>query len=76
MVALDDGVPRTMTLRDTLECWVNHQINIVTRRTQYRLDRAQHELHINEGLLKAIGLIDEVSRLYGRVKIELLLEVF
>ena len=60
MVALDDGVPRTMTLRDTLECWVNHQINIVTRRTQYRLDRAQHELHINEGLLKAIGLIDEV----------------
>ncbi len=60
MVALDDGVPRTMTLRDTLECWVNHQINILTRRTQYRLDRAQHELHINEGLLKAIGLIDEV----------------
>ena len=60
MVALDDGVPRTMTLRDALECWVDHQINIVTRRTQYRLDRAQHELHINEGLLKAIGLIDEV----------------
>ena len=60
MVALDDGVPRTMTLRDALECWVEHQINIVTRRTQYRLDRAQHELHINEGLLKAIGLIDEV----------------
>lgn len=60
MVALDDGVPRTMTLRDALECWVDHQISIVTRRTQYRLDRAQHELHINEGLLKAIGLIDEV----------------
>ncbi len=60
MVALDDGVPRTMTLRDALECWVDHQINIVTRRTQYRLDKAQHELHINEGLLKAIGLIDEV----------------
>ena len=60
MVALDDGIPRTMTLRDALECWVDHQINIVTRRTQYRLDRAQHELHINEGLLKAIGLIDEV----------------
>ena len=60
MGALDDGVPRTMTLRDALECWVDHQINIVTRRTQYRLDRAQHELHINEGLLKAIGLIDEV----------------
>lgn len=60
MVALDDGIPRTMTLLDALTCWVNHQIEIVTRRTEYRLDRAQHELHINQGLLKAIGLIDEV----------------
>ena len=60
MVALDDGIPRTMTLLDALTCWVNHQIEIVTRRTEYRLERAQHELHINQGLLKAIGLIDEV----------------
>ena len=38
MVALDDGVPKTMTLLDALTCWVNHQIEIVTRRTQFRLD--------------------------------------
>jgi len=60
MVALDDGVPRTMTLLDALTCWVNHQIEIVTRRTEYRLEKAEHELHINTGLLKAIGVIDEI----------------
>ena len=60
MVALDDGVPRTMTLLDALTCWVNHQIEIVTRRTEYRLEKAEHELHINTGLLKAIGMIDEI----------------
>ena len=46
MVALDDGVPKTMTLLDALTCWVNHQIEIVTRRTQFRLDRAEHELSL------------------------------
>ena len=60
MVALDDGIPRTMNLLDTLTCWVNHQIEIVTRRTEHRLERAQHDLHINSGLLKAIGMIDEI----------------
>ena len=60
MVALDDGVPRTMTLLDALTCWVKHQIEIVTRRTEYRLEKAEHELHINTGLLKAIGVIDEI----------------
>ena len=43
-----------MTLHDALTCWVNHQIEIVTRRTQFRLDRAEHELHINSGLLKQL----------------------
>ena len=60
MVALDDDIPRTMNLLDTLTCWVNHQIEIVTRRTEHRLERAQHDLHINSGLLKAIGMIDEI----------------
>ena len=60
MVALDDGVPKTMTLLDALSCWVNHQIEIVRRRTEFRLERAQHELHINSGLLKAIGIIDDI----------------
>ena len=60
MVALDDGIPKTMTLLDALSCWVNHQIEIVTRRTEFRLERAEHELHINSGLLKAIGMIDDI----------------
>jgi len=66
MVALDGhesglgGVPRTLTLRDALVAWVKHQVEVVTRRTQYLLEKAKHDLHINEGLLKAIGLIDEI----------------
>ncbi len=60
MVALDDGVPRTLTLRGALAAWVDHQIDVVTRRSQFLLDKAQRDLHINEGLLKAIGLIDEI----------------
>ncbi len=60
MVALDDGIPRTMTLRDTLVAWVGHQVEVLTRRTQFRLDKAQHDLHINEGLLKAIEVIDAI----------------
>jgi DNA gyrase subunit A len=60
MVALDDGVPRTMTLRDALVSWANHQIEVVTRRSQFLLDKAQRELHINEGLLKALDMIDAI----------------
>jgi len=60
MVALDDGVPRTMTLRDTLVAWANHQIEVVTRRSQFLLDAAQRKLHINEGLLKALDMIDAI----------------
>ncbi len=60
MVALVDGVPRTLTLRDALVAYVKHQIEVVTRRSQYRLDEAQRRLHIVEGLIKALDLIDEI----------------
>ncbi len=60
MVALVDGVPRTLTLRDALVAYVKHQIEVVTRRSQYRLDEAQERLHIVEGLIKALDLIDEI----------------
>jgi DNA gyrase subunit A len=59
-VALVDGVPRTLNLRDALTAYVGHQIEVITRRSQHRLDKAQHELHIAEGLLKALDMIDEV----------------
>ncbi len=60
MVALVDGVPRTLTLRDALVAYVKHQIEVVTRRSQYRLDEARQRLHIIEGLIKALDLIDEI----------------
>ncbi len=63
MVALDDGIPRTMTLRDTLVCWVAHQIEVVTRRTEFRLRKARDREHIVEGLIKAIEMIDAIIAL-------------
>ena len=50
MVALVDGVPRTVNLQDALQAWVDHQVVVLTRRTQYRLDKAEARLHIVDGL--------------------------
>ncbi len=60
MVALVGGVPRTLNLRDALVAYVDHQVEVITRRSEYRLDQAQKRLHIVEGLLKALDLIDEI----------------
>ena len=60
MVALVGGVPRTLNLRDALVAYVAHQIEVITRRSEYRLDQAQKRLHIVEGLMKALDLIDEI----------------
>ncbi|MEM9520570.1 MAG: DNA gyrase subunit A [Actinomycetota bacterium] len=60
MVALVGGVPRTLNLLDALQAYVDHQIDVITRRSQYRLDVAEKRLHIVEGLLKALDLIDEI----------------
>jgi DNA gyrase subunit A len=60
VVALVDGVPRTLNLAQVLEGYVAHQIEVITRRTQFRLEKAQHELHIQEGLLRALNVIDDV----------------
>ncbi|WP_440710412.1 DNA gyrase/topoisomerase IV subunit A [Herbiconiux sp. YIM B11900] len=59
-VALVDGGPLTLGLRDLLIVYVNHRIEVVTRRTRYRLDRRRERLHLVEGLLIAILDIDEV----------------
>ncbi|WP_419944021.1 DNA gyrase subunit A [Candidatus Poriferisodalis sp.] len=63
MVALVDGVPRTLNLRDALAAYVDHQIEVVTRRSQHRLDEARARAHIVEGLLRALDLIDEIIAL-------------
>ena len=59
-LALVDGVPRTLTLVEMLRYYIDHQVDVVTRRTQYDLDKAQKDLHIREGLLIAVDNIDEI----------------
>jgi DNA gyrase subunit A len=62
MVALVDGVPRTINLQDALQAWLDHQVVVVTRRSQFRLEKAQARLHIVEGLIKALDMIDAVVK--------------
>ncbi len=60
MIALVDGQPKTLTLMEMLKYYLDHQIDVVTRRTQYDLDKAKEREHILEGLMIAIDFIDEV----------------
>ncbi|WP_420639427.1 DNA gyrase subunit A [Candidatus Poriferisocius sp.] len=60
MVALVDGVPRTMTLRECLVAYVRHQEEVVRRRTEFRLEEARRREHILEGLVRAVDMIDEI----------------
>jgi DNA gyrase subunit A len=63
MLALVDGVPRTLRLDQLIRCWVAHQIEVIVRRTRYLLRQAQQRAHIVSALLKAIDRIDEVITL-------------
>jgi DNA gyrase subunit A len=63
IVALVDDVPRQLNLRDCLHHYVVHQIDVITRRSQYRRDKAANRAHIVEGLVKALNVIDEVIAL-------------
>ena len=60
MLALVDGVPRTLTLAQALTHYIAHQVEVVTRRTQFRLRKAEARAHIVVGLLKAIDMLDQV----------------
>ena len=63
MVALVDGVPKTLSLRELIHHYVDHQREVVTRRTQYELRRAEARAHILEGLLVALDNLDAVIAL-------------
>ena len=63
MVALVDGVPRQINLRDALVAYVRHQVEVVTRRTEFRLAKAERREHILEGRIKALDVIDEIIAL-------------
>ena len=66
LLALVDGVPRTLTLDQALRHYVDHQIDVITRRTRYRLRKAEERAHVLEGLLVALDHIDEVIELIRR----------
>jgi DNA gyrase subunit A len=63
MLALVDNVPRTLTLDQFVSHWVAHQIDVIQRRTRYRLRKAEEEAHIYRGLVKALDALDEVIAL-------------
>ena len=66
MLAIVDGVPRTLSLDAFIRHWVNHQMDVIVRRTRYRLRQAEEEAHILRGLLKALDALDEVIALIRR----------
>ena len=63
MVALVDGVPRTLNLRDAIDGYVRHQIEVITRRSNFRLEKAKRREHILDGRIKALNVIDEIIAL-------------
>ena len=66
MLALVDGVPRTLSLDGFVRHWVEHQLDVIVRRTQFRLQKALDRLHILDGLMRAIDALDAVIALIRR----------
>ena len=60
MLALVDGVPRTLNVAEVIEAYITHQIDVIVRRTRYRLRKAEERSHILEGLIIALDHIDEI----------------
>jgi DNA gyrase subunit A len=63
MIALVDGVPRTLSIDQFISLWIDHQIDVIVRRTRFRLRKAEERAHILEGYLKALDALDEVIAL-------------
>ncbi|HET6563049.1 MAG TPA: DNA gyrase subunit A [Marmoricola sp.] len=66
MLALVDGVPRTLTLDQFVSHWVTHQVEVIQRRTRYRLRKAEEQAHLFRGYVKALDALDEVIALIRR----------
>lgn len=63
MLALDKGLPRIMNIKQLINCWIEHRIDVIRRRTRFELAKAEARAHILEGYLKAIDHLDEVVKL-------------
>jgi DNA gyrase subunit A len=66
MLAIVDGIPRTLSIDGFIAHWVDHQIDVIVRRTQFRLKKAEAEAHIQRGYVKALDALDEVIALIRR----------
>jgi DNA gyrase subunit A len=66
MLAIVDGVPRTLPLDAFISLWISHQIDVIVRRTRFRLRKAEERMHILRGYLKALDALDEVIALIRR----------
>ncbi|WP_374946010.1 DNA gyrase subunit A [Agreia sp.] len=66
MLAIVDGIPRTLSIDGFISEWVTHQIDVIVRRTAFRLREAQERMHILQGYLKALDALDEVIALIRR----------
>lgn len=63
MLALDKSLPRTMNIKQMIQAWVEHRIEVIRRRTRYELNKAEARAHLLEGYLKAIAHLDEIVKL-------------
>lgn len=63
MVAISDGRPKLMGIRQIIDSYLNHQIEVVANRTKFELDNAERRMHIVEGLIKALSILDKVIEL-------------
>lgn len=66
MLAIVDGVPRTLSLDGFISLWIDHQVEVIVRRTRFRLRKAEERMHILRGYLKALDALDEVIALIRR----------
>lgn len=66
MLAIVDGVPRTLPIDGFIAHWVDHQIEVIVRRTRFRLNKAEADAHIQRGYVKALDMLDEVIALIRR----------
>lgn len=63
MLALDKGLPRTMNIKQFIQAWIEHRIEVIRRRTRFELAKAEARAHILEGYLKALDHLDEVVKI-------------
>ncbi|MBS0586245.1 MAG: DNA topoisomerase (ATP-hydrolyzing) subunit A [Verrucomicrobia bacterium] len=68
MLALDNGLPRTMNIKQMLSSWIDHRIEVIRRRTRFELKKAEARAHILEGYLKALDHLDAIVRLIRQSK--------